>query len=761
MYISTAKAFFMRILRLLSCLAFLPLACAAQNLYQKDSSIKVFQYGAERQLAWAGGFKSPQFAQADLNRDGLADLVVFEWGDNVIQTFLNKGSASAARYVYAPQFERRFPHVQDYLKLEDVDRDGVADLIHKGISGFEIWKGYYNANNELSFSFLRQLRYNLGSSSINAYSQAGDIPAVVDVDGDGDLDFLAYDVTGGFITFYKNCQAELGLPKDTIVICVPSNCWGHMFQGFQRSYTLGLAPGGCSSFGTFSLCKSTAPQKQQRHQGNCMLMFDYEGDGDMDLLDGNITFPDIQFLRNGRKDYHWATDTVVAQDTAWQSSGHPALLPQWPSAFYVDADGDGRKDLLVTPHYTTAGENYKTVMFYRNTGTAAAPIFSYQNDTFLVDQTLDFGTGSYPVLYDYNRDGRLDLFVGSDGYFQPDGTLRSRIAYYQNSRVGNQTRFTLVTPDFLGLAAFDFEGAAPAIGDLDGDGDDDLVIGHTDGTLSYFENTASAASAQPMWSLAQRAMTDANGAAIDVGYFASPYIYDIDKDSKPDLLCGNQAGEIYFYKSNPTPLGPGLLYETDKLGDVEAMPGNNISGFSSLWIGKIDSTGAEYLVSGNGAGNLTLYTGFQTGNVTAPYAVADSFYDQIDVGLRSTLAVGDLDGDGKPDMIMGNRLGGLNLFKKRLKLPVAGTPAPVASCMVYPNPARNEVVVSWDAAFADGSQQVRLRIVDALGSVVRQWQGSGASRAVRIPVAALTPGVYSCVAEGPGNRQVTKLSVIQ
>lgn len=748
-------------LLLLGLLSLFPALCSAQNVYQKDSSIKVFQYGAERPLAWAGGFKSPQFAQADLNHDGLQDLVVFEWGDNVLQTYLNNGTSTAAHYIYAPQFEHLFPHIQDYLKLIDFNRDGIPDLIHKGIGGFEIWKGYYNAANELSFYFFRQLRYNTPTGSINAYSQASDIPAIVDVDGDGDLDFFAYDVTGGFITFYKNCQAELGAPNDSIVVCIPSNCWGHMFQGFQRPYILGLAPSGCSTYGTFSLCKQSAPEKQTRHQGNCMLMLDIDGDGDVDLLDGNITFPDLQFLQNGRKDYNWPTDTVVAQDTMWQSAAHKAFIPQWPSAFYVDADGDGRKDLLVTPHYSTAGENYKTVLFYKNTGTASAPVFSYQSDTFMVDQTLDFGSGSYPLLYDYNKDGRLDLFVGSEGYFQMDGTLRSRIAYYENSRVGGKTRFTLVTPDFMGLSAYNWEGAAPAIGDLDGDGEDDLIIGHTDGTMSYFKNTASGAAFQPVWTLDQPYLKDASGDTIDVGYYATPYVYDIDKDNKPDLLCGNQAGQITFYKNAPTPLGPVLQFQTDKLGGIEVIPGNNITGFSSLWIGKIDSTGTEYLVSGNGSGNLTLYTGFQTGNVTAPYVVADSFYDQLDVGLRSTLAVGDVDGDGKLELIMGNRLGGLNLFKKRYKAGIVNPALGIAGCMLYPNPANHEAIVTWDGAFADGETPLSIRLYDAQGRVVRSWKTQGYQRTIHLPLSDLSAGVFACVLEAPGKRQALKLSVIR
>src|ERR1051325_1033247 len=106
-----------------------------------------------------------------------------------------------------------------------------------------------------------------------------------------------------------------------------------------------------------------------------MCILDYEGDGDFDLIDGNISFSSIQYLQNG-KAQNGGIDSIVSQDTAWGTAGVSLHMPYWPAAFYEDADGDGKKDLLIAPHATAISENYKCIAFYKNTGTAANPVFT-------------------------------------------------------------------------------------------------------------------------------------------------------------------------------------------------------------------------------------------------------------------------------------------------------------------------------------------------------------------------------------------------
>ena len=175
------------------------LAGAQDKYYQSDTSIKVYAYGKQLTLAWCGGFNNPQFAMADLNHDGLQDLVIFEpW--NSIRTFINMGNESAPDYRYAPEYALNFPSILDYIVLADYNRDGVADLFHQGDYGFAVYKGYYNEYNQLCFTYYKDLFYDndlYSPDPVNAFNNPSDIPAIVDVDGDGDLDFIAYNVVGG------------------------------------------------------------------------------------------------------------------------------------------------------------------------------------------------------------------------------------------------------------------------------------------------------------------------------------------------------------------------------------------------------------------------------------------------------------------------------------------------------------------------------------------------------------------------------------
>ncbi|MES2702076.1 MAG: T9SS type A sorting domain-containing protein [Bacteroidota bacterium] len=743
-------------------------AQAQSVFYQPDSSVKVFAYSKQLTHAWAGGFNNPQYNMCDLNHDGKQDLVIFERYSSV-KTFLNYGVAGNPDYRYAPQYAHNFPAVYDYMVLEDYNCDGIADLFDRGGYGYRVYKGYYNWQNQLCFTFFKDLFYDndVTAGHSNAYVNPGDIPAIADVDNDGDLDFISYYITGGHIYYYKNLRAELGLPCDSIRIALKDKCWGKVYQGFYRTHDLGVT---CSNAGL------RPAGEKKTHSGNTPRVFDWDMDGDCDYLDGSVSYNEMTFLKNGRVEAGGGPDSMIMQDTMWQAGGKRIDIPVWPTAYHIDIDQDGKRDLLIAPNAGNASENYRTTWFYKNYTVPGTPDWRFQSDSFMVDKSIDLGTGSYPMLFDYNKDGKLDLFVGSDGYRQPSGQLRSRLSLYLNTGTAGNGAFTLQTTDFAGWSSHAFAGAAPATGDIDFDGKSDMLIGHTDGTLSYFKNIAGADNVQPDWQLMQVAMTDETGAVINVDGNAAPFIYDIDRDGKKDLIIGGLFGYLHYYRNVATTAGSlKLRLINTTLGDARVDPLKVIGNYSTPFIGRIDSSGQDYLLMGSNSGLISQFTGFQSGDTTATYTLVTDKYSYIDTmysmylhpsqyyGIygdhRTALTIGDVDNSGQLTMIVGNDKGGLEFYKR--KLYTADVPPVVsqaAKVLVYPNPANSVINVSWDGMLGT---DVEISVVNVEGRRFHTQRVSANYNHVQIPVDGLPSGLYICLVQNGVNKYYSKFTVVR
>lgn len=734
------------------------------HVYLEDSSIFVYDAaGKQKTLAWCGGLNNPQFSAADLNNDGLNDLVLFQKDQYEVLTFINYGTAGHPDYRYRPAYAKNFPFCIDYVVVIDYNGDGIPDLFQQGGTGISAYIGYYNASNQLCFNYYKDLYYNNNSkfhgSNLNAYVNPGDIPSIVDVDNDGDLDFLAYDVNGIFMSWYQNAQVETGAPKDSIKVEIRDQCWGKMAQLALRAHTLNQS---CDN--SYLLKRDSASTAKVTDGGNSPCLIDMDGDGDYDVLDGHRAFNTIVYLKNGRVEYG-TKDSMVYQDTTWTTLGDTVQIAQWACAFHCDIDQDGVRDLVVTPNSDAASADYKCIKYYKNIGTDKLPSFKYQSDTLLVENAIDAGSGSYPFLYDYNKDGKPDLFVGSRGFYEDaTGQYIARILYFQNTSTPGHPSFSLVSNDFLGLSTKRYKGISVGIGDIDNDGMDDLLLGHIDGTVDYIVNTASSSTVQPNWGSGfPKNLLDGSGAKVQTIGYSVPLVYDMNKDGHNDLILGDQTGYIYYYQNAGFTSGvTNLRYTNNQLGLAKSDPSKPYVGFSTPYIGKMDNTGIEYLVMGSRSGRIFRYTGFQAGYTSVSYTIMDSSYSYIlDYGnpgssYMSAPAIADIDGDGKYEMIVGNIYGGLFLYKQSLILGIDDVKTPNKGLLVFPNPAKNDLNIALDQIRIDNNASVS--IYNNMGQLVMTQQGFADPLNIKLNITQLPAAVYLCILKS-GNEQYNTVFV--
>jgi Secretion system C-terminal sorting domain/FG-GAP-like repeat len=725
--------------------------------YAPDVVVKIGSDTLEH--AWAGGLNFAQFSDIDIDYDGDMDLFVFDRSGNEIAVFVTDEVNGSPVYRYLYNGASLFPPDLRYrAALVDYDQDGKNDLFCYGTGGMTVYKNVGNAGTGLQWQLFKQ---NLESNYIgdynNLYIANSDIPALVDVEGDGDLDVLTFHIGGERLEYHQNQSMELyGIP-DSLEFVLQNECWGH-FREDPNSSTVILndtqSPCGVGN-GNIPDPLRDAPAKEtdsafvelNRHAGSTLLALDMNNNDVLDLVLGDVASPNLVLLMNGGSAPN-TNSAMVSQDINFPSNTTPATIQLFPASFYVDVNHDNVKDLIVGANARTISQNEASVTYYENLGQNNQPNFFFRTKSFLQEEMIEHGLGSIPVMFDQNGDGKRDLLVSN--FFRYKPTLNKECAFlvYRNTGTASEPQFSYLDDDFLSLTTQSFGlRSIPTFGDLDNDGDEDLIIGMENGMVNRYTNTAGAGNNVAFGPAAP--LNDNNGVQISVTAYAAPQLFDLDDDGLLDLVVGNKTGEIAYYRNTGTASNAVFTLIDDTLGDVDvaATP----DGYAIPHFFRVNDT--THLFLGAYDGRLHYYDDID-GHLDpgSSFNLVSAAYRGIDVGLYSSFWVEDIDGDGLLNLFVGQDLGGLHHMEAD-PLSTASldeTNAEPQQWLLAPNPAKEEVTI-----YAFGhSKQAQVAVYSMLGELVLETTVQGTSS---LDISGFGKGMYVVTLVTDNRRETLRL----
>jgi enediyne biosynthesis protein E4 len=395
----------------------------------------------------------------DFDNDGWIDLFFVDGGsiaDNAVRArardrlFRNAGNG-----VFKDATESSGIRHQEYgmgACAGDVDNDGRVDLY---ITNYGPNVLYRNGGNGAFTDVTRTAGVGLAGWSTSC--------AFLDIDGDGDLDL--------FVTNYldapKTNNRFCGDPQRRIRVYCHPLVYPAVANVLYRN----------DGKGAFTDVSAEAGLNKHLGNGLGVAVGDYDDDGRPDVFVANDSVPNFLFHNEGGGRF---SEIGLLAGVAVARDGKPRA---GMGTEFADYNGDGRLDLVVTNH------EFETTSLFRNDGGSS-----------FVDVTLDAGISSSTLpfvgfgvaFFDLDNDADLDLsmvnghVIDNTALFRAGSTHAQRKLLFQNT---NGRRFTEISQQSGSGFAKDGVGRTLIGGDIDNDGDIDLVVTNNGGAAEVLRNT--------------------------------------------------------------------------------------------------------------------------------------------------------------------------------------------------------------------------------------------------------------------------------
>jgi hypothetical protein len=367
----------------------------------------------------------------------------------------------------------------------------------------------------------------------------------------------------------------------------------------------------------------TAPIASDGQDTRALVPGDIDGDGDMDLIAANFAQPNVVYRNDGFGNF-----SVVPPFTLNSEPDHSF------DAAWGDMDGDGDLDLAVangSKGLLPDGLGMPNEVF-RNVG--PTPGTEGRFEKVLTGSIATDKGETYGVAWiDLEGDGDLDLIFVNRLQLN---------AMYTNDGTGVFTR--VMTGPFVTDAGTSRD---VAVGDLDNDGDTDIVVVNSEGEHNFIYVNQGHAQGGAEGQFVRLA---GDPAVDDAGETYGVSLADYDNDGDLDLFATRR-----FHEGN-------MLYANDGTGHFQRMDELAVSldegdSYHSAW-GDLDRDGFLDVVVANREEDSFFYMNDGSGGFTR------IMYGQLPntPGDSRDVTIVDVDGDSLPEVLLANTLGGDDFF---------------------------------------------------------------------------------------------------
>ena len=561
-----------------------------------------------------GGLNSPQFANIDLNLDGVLDILVLEKNSGRLIPIIRYSDHYRVNYEILPLL----PPIRDWIICKDFNNDGRIDLFTSTPGGIAV---YQNASQQTFSLVLKtelinsERNYENQSFSANIFVSSSDIPLIEDLDGDGDLDILTFALGGNTIEHHKNQSVEQ-LGTANLNFKLVNSCYAYVTDDFTGT-SFDLAVNECPD-------NVVNPEKRLKHSG---FTFNFIPGSPKSLLVGELTSE--QLVRLYLNPSSFGADSATSQEKSFPSNAPDNLI--FIASYSGFFDLDNSKDLILTSN-TRGSANINSVYLYSENGDQLI------RNNFLQSETIDEGEHASVSMADWDNDGDLDMIISSA---VRNDFLEPRISFWENFGTNS-------TPKFKFTKRFDgnFNLSPPInVSSYRNNGELKLLLGNSEGMIREFNFVDIFSNG---FDASFEVLQDESDNAISGS--ANCYPLRTTINGEEILLVGNSSGKIkHFSISNNK-----YTLESDNYKDIN-LKGNNLRQELSL----SSSSNSLYVFTQDGqAYSFDL-------NLTSP---SPEFIQNFNaqVGARGTATFVDINNDNNHEIIIGTDDGGIIVFSQTI-----------------------------------------------------------------------------------------------